>query len=203
MVDNYIFDLGQVLFRFVEGDMTAAFFDDPSEIETVQEVVFDRIYWDRLDNGTITDGEVVEHIKDRLPPAYRERAVSVYDHWFELIPQTTGMAELLDEIKAAGKKLYLLSNISGRFADEWRTVPHIKEMLDKFDGLVFSAPIHLTKPGVGIYRYLLQKYDLKAEDCAFIDDSEVNLITAKRMGIDTFRFTGDIDALRRFVFEKR
>lgn len=181
--------------------MTSEYFNNPKEIEAAKQVIFDRIYWDRLDNGTITDEEITEEIKKRLPDTYFERAISVYNNWFRLLSPIEGMSELLDDIKSAGKKLYLLSNISKGFADNYKSVLQIKEVLDKFDGIVLSAPIHLTKPGVGIYKYLLQKYDLKATDCTFIDDSLDNISTAKRLGINVFHFTGDTNELSGYILK--
>ena len=62
MAKNYIFDLVQVLFEFNEKNMTAKYFDDDTKISIAQQVIFDRIYCDRLDNGTITGEEVLQEI---------------------------------------------------------------------------------------------------------------------------------------------
>ena len=45
-----------------------------------------------------------------------------------------------------------------------------------FDGGVVSADVKLSKPDIRIYRYILEKYDLKPEECLYIDDIEENII---------------------------
>ena len=47
-----------------------------------------------------------------------------------------------------------------------------------------------------IFEYLLGKYNLIAEDCVFIDDSEKNLAGAREAGISTILFTGDAEKLK-------
>ena len=49
MVQNYIFDFGNVLTRFDIKELTAAAVDDEVLLSEISEVVFDRLYWDRLD----------------------------------------------------------------------------------------------------------------------------------------------------------
>ncbi|WP_338022994.1 HAD-IA family hydrolase [Amedibacillus hominis] len=41
----------------------------------------------------------------------------------------------------------------------------------------------MVKPDTRIYQILLKRYNLKAEECLFIDDNEKNIIAAKEMGI--------------------
>ena len=52
------------------------------------------------------------------------------------------------------------------------------------------------KPDEKIYTTLLERYDLKAEECLFIDDRQNNLDTAKRLHMDTFLFNGNAKDLR-------
>ena len=41
----------------------------------------------------------------------------------------------------------------------------------------------MVKPEPGIYRALLEDYDLKAEECVFLDDRAENIEAAKVLGI--------------------
>ena len=58
MIKNIIFDFGRVIVDFDESKMTRAYVKDEALVPTVRDVVFDRLYWDPLDIGNITDGEV-------------------------------------------------------------------------------------------------------------------------------------------------
>ena len=44
-----------------------------------------------------------------------------------------------------------------------------------FDGIIVSGDERLLKPDPAIYRLLLDRYGLEAEDCVFIDDSKANV----------------------------
>ena len=73
-------------------------------------------------------------------------------------------------------------------------------ILKEFDGIVYSAPIKMVKPNEDIYRYILSKYQLKPEECLFIDDTKPNLATAARFGIKTFHYEFNTDELRKYLF---
>ena len=67
MIKNYIFDFGKVLVEFEPENLTSVYIKNTEDLKIVSEVVFDRLYWDRLDNGTISDDEVINAIRNRLP----------------------------------------------------------------------------------------------------------------------------------------
>lgn len=196
MLKNFIFDFGEVLVKFDTKYMTEQFIENPDDVKLVEEVVFDRLYWDKLDEGRITDEEVKAGIRSRLPKNLSDDACLVYDNWYKNLPFIDGMRGILNEIKQSGGRLYLLSNISVGFAENYSTVPEIKEVLDVFDGLVFSGKLGITKPGKEIFNYVLEKYNLKAEESVFIDDRKVNVEGAQRVGINTFLFEGCVDKLK-------
>ncbi len=202
MIKNYIFDFGNVLAEFYPDRLTAPFVQDKESAKLISGVVFDRIYWDKLDAGTITDDEVKADIVKRLPKNLGSTACKVYDNWINTMTPVPGMQELVDDIKNTGKKLYLISNISVGFAKGYCKVKWIKELLDLFDGLVLSGVVGLTKPNKGIFEYLLEKYNLNAQECLFIDDSEKNIKGAEATGISGYLFDGDALKLGSFIKQK-
>lgn len=67
------------------------------------------------------------------------------------------------------------------------TYLHLKN-IDFFklcDGIVISAYENVKKPDERIFKILLERYNLKAEECLFIDDDDTNrsYITANKIGI--------------------
>ncbi len=201
MIKNYIFDFGQVIVKFDTGYMTSVYVEEPENISKVEEVVFDRLYWDKLDEGTITDDEVKQGICSRLPEFLQSSACRVYDNWYKNLPYIDGMKEVLKKIKQNGGRLYLLSNISIGFAENYSTVPEIKEVFDMFDGLVFSGRLGITKPSKEIFKHLLNKYELKAEESVFIDDRKVNILGAESVGINTILFDGCVEKFKSKILE--
>ncbi len=191
MIKNYIFDFGKVLVEFDPYYMTSQYFDNEDDIKTVSEVIFDRLYWDKLDEGTISDEEIKRDVIKRLPPHLINNAFLAYDNWYRNLPEIKGMREIVSTLKSKGVKLYLLSNISKQFVENYSKVESIKSLFEMFDGLVFSGPIGLIKPNSEIFEHILSKYSLKADECIFIDDNSANIKGAQNVGISTYLFDGD------------
>lgn len=196
---HYIFDLGRVLVHYDTMYMTQAYIKDPQDAQTVSDVIFDRLYWDPLDDGTITDEALKAASHERLPQRLHELADAAYDNWFFHLPLIEGMQELVVDIKKSGAKIFLLSNISIGFAEQYHRVPQFVELFSHFDGLVFSGPLGIIKPSAAIFHHLLNSYGLEAEDCIFIDDSPKNIAGAEAVGIQGYLFDGDAAKLRSYL----
>ena len=74
---------------------------------------------------------------------------------------------------------------------------------DKTDGLVDGAVISAlekcVKPGAEIFQVLLDRYQLKAGECLFVDDVKANVEGAEKVGIRGYWFDGDAEKLRNAV----
>ena len=197
--ENFIFDFGQVLVHFEPDYMTKAYIKDEKDAALARNIIFDRLYWDRLDLGTITDEEVKEGIRSRLPERLHDSALKVYDNWVYNIPLIDGMRKLILNLKTKGKKIYLLSNISIYFSKTYPSSPEVAELLSHFDGIVLSGPIGLIKPSKDIFNHLLTKYSIAAKDCIFIDDNKANIDGAESVGIEGYLFDGDANKLKKYL----
>ena len=109
-------------------------------------------------------------------------------NWHKLMKRIPGAVEYIKQLKSEGKKVYVLSNAPLRFAELEKLYPDIFSL---FDGIVVSAREKTIKPEDRIYRILLERYNLKPEECYFYDDLQENIDAAKRNGIDGEVFTGD------------
>lgn len=198
MIQNYIFDCGKVLVQYEPKELTAACVQGPMA-EHICEVVFDRLYWDRLDDGTMTEEDIKEAIRDRLSEEEYPLACAVLDGWIKNLTPIPAMLDLIKEIKEQGGKVFLLSNISKNFAAQWKENAYLKELFDYFDGLVCSGPLGITKPHQEIFEHLLNTYDLKAEESIFIDDAVINIEGAKNCGIAGYVFDGNAEKLRTYL----
>ena len=199
MIRYFIFDFGRVIVNFGEAEMTAKYVKNERRRELVRSVVFDRLYWDRLDLGTISDSEVKHGILRRLRGILGTQGCETYDNWVKSLTLIPHIEEAIAAAKKKGEGLYLLSNISEKFVREFPSVPHVAEVLSPFDGMVFSGPEHLIKPDRRIYELLLKRYSLAPEECLFIDDSEKNIAGAASLGINTYLFDGDARRLKEYI----
>ena len=199
MIKNYIFDFGWVLYKFDCEYMARKYIKNEEDYNIVYPVVFDRFYWDRIDDGSLTDEQAKAEFCKVLPERLHAVACEIYDNWHKNLLPIDGMAELVKGIKAKGGKLYLLSNVSIGFAEAYKEVPDIKELLSLFDGLVFSGPLHIVKPSAEIFEHIISKYNLKREECMFIDDNEKNIDGAEAVGMKGYLFDGSCENLRKQI----
>ena len=197
MIKNVIFDFGQVLVHFDPEYMTSKYIEKPEDISLVSQVIFDRLYWDRLDEGTISDEEVIAESAKRLPPEYSEKAAEIYYNWIYNIPPVGGMEELILELKEKNIRLFLLSNISRYFADH----AHEIKVLSHFEKCIFSAVCGYTKPNPGIFEYLCSQAGISPSETVFIDDSEKNILGAENFGIKGCLFDGNVQKLKAYLKE--
>lgn len=196
MYQNVIFDYGNTLAAYIERDIARRFVPDEADAALFGEVFFDRLYFDRLDDGSITNEEwfaaAAKRLPDRLHPAMKAAA----DGWYRTLPDIPGMGAVVARLRAAGRGLYLLSNISREFAANAHELP----ILQGFHGMVMSGPLGIVKPERGIYEHLLQKYNLDPATCVFVDDRAINIEGARAAGIAGYLFDGNASRLMDFLF---
>ncbi len=197
MIKNLIFDFGQVLVHFDPEYMTSCYVSEKQDIELLTEVVFDRLYWDKLDKRAITDEELMADAKRRIPERLHSAAEQIYNNWYYNLPEMEGMKELLSEVRKAGFRTYILSDISLGFCEHYTEIDILKD----FDGYCFSAAEGVCKPAPDAIQNLLSKYGLKAEESFFIDDRAVNIEGAAKAGVDGFVFGGDAAVLKEKLKE--
>jgi len=84
-------------------------------------------------------------------------------------------------------KLILLSN-TNELHINWvkEYIPFYEEFVTCFDAVYFSHEINFRKPDSEIYEFVLEKHNLKPEECLFIDDTNVNTEAASALGIHTW-----------------
>ena len=197
MIKNVIFDYGNTLVEFEPRNIALRFgITDEEEIKLICEKLFDRKYWDRLDDGTLSQKDFVKNVKSELPTKLHSVAEKICNDWVVNLPFISGMENLVKTLKNDGYSIFLLSNISKHFAERSGEI----EIFEFFDGLVFSGEIGLVKPNVEIFDYILKKYSLKPEECLFIDDNPDNIAMAEKSGINALRFLGRAEDIEKFLF---
>lgn len=195
MIKNIIFDIGNVILKF-NRDYLLKHFYNGKDYELLKEKTF--YNWELLDEDGLTLEEYYENVENSLPKELSHYALSVLKNWEYFMHYSEEIIDLIRELKQKGYKLFILSNMTRHFINNSYKFPILKE----FDGIVFSAPIKMVKPNDDIYQYLLDKFNLVASECLFIDDTKTNLVAATRFGIQTFHYDSNTDELRNFIFSK-
>jgi len=147
--------------------------------------------WPMMDRGRLTEEELVEIVKKRTPERLHKYLHRLICEWFDPIEEIEGMYDLVKNLKKNGYKLILLSNASYKQKDYWLNIPcHVF-----FDERVVSSEVKMCKPQPELYRYVLDKYNLKAEETAFMDDNISNVEAADYVGINAIVYHNDINEL--------
>ena len=197
-IKNVVFDFGQVMVHYEPDYIVKQFVSDKEDAALLSEVVFDRLYWDKIDEGTMTDGELLAAVRTRLPERLHEIAEKVYFSWIYNIPEREGMRELAERIRDEyGVRLLLLSNISMHFIKHADEIP----VLSIFEKCIFSAEVGHVKPNRDMYEYMCKTCDILPEETVFVDDNPSNIKGAEDYGIKGYLFDGDVSKLACF-FEK-
>ena len=91
---------------------------------------------------------------------------------------------LIHDLKDAGYRLYVLSNMSREYIDFLRRT----DVYRYFDGDVISCEEHVVKPMPEIYDILIKRFSLTPAETLFIDDRKENTVAAEAKGIAAFHF---------------
>ena len=198
MIKNVIFDFGQVMVRFDPAYMVGQYMTDAADAKLLEAVVFDRLYWDRLDAGSITDAETLDACRGRLPERLWEVAACIYWNWIYHLPEIAGMRELVGDLRKSGVRVILLSNISKYFASHADEIPS----LSLFERCFFSAVCGRIKPNRDMFAYVCDECGILPAETLFVDDNAKNIKGAEACGITGYLFDGDAAHLREFLTEK-
>jgi putative hydrolase of the HAD superfamily len=189
MIKNIIFDLGNVLISF----KPAEYFEKKKYPENIKNTILSDIFgsdeWLKLDNGEITTPEAIESISKRSSLNKKEIA-HIFNLRTDLMFPLDTNVRLLPGLKKRGFRLYYLSNFPGDIFDEVRSGYYFFKY---FDGGLISAIVKSSKPDVGIYKTIMEKYSLIADECLFIDDIEKNVKTAESLGMKGIATNGSLE----------
>lgn len=195
MIRNMVFDMGGVLINYKPRHFVERAGYSGADAELLHKEVFCTLNWSLMDWGARTEDEIEPEMLAHLPERLHEDAKKLLHGWNEPTEPTPGIEALIRDCKARGMGIYLLSNASVRLPSYFHTLP----ASDCFDGTIISALEKCVKPMPEIYHALLNKYNLRAEECLFIDDMPINVAGAVQCGMQGYVFDGNTDGLRKFI----
>ena len=192
MIKNYIFDMGNVLLDYnPQAAMDMLGIDKEAHAIFLKEL-FGGPEWVQRDLGQISVDELYEGVSKRVPERFHAGLKKCCKEWDVCMIPLKGAKEFCNRIKEQGYGIYVLSNAAESFYEYFAR----QFELEFFDGIVISADVHATKPDIKIYKHLLEKYNLKAEECLFIDDRADNVEGARKSGMSAVQFDGNFEAIK-------
>ncbi len=184
MIKNIVFDVGKVLVEYdPDKYMETLGFDTKTQV-AVNAAMFQHPLWEECDRGIQTTEQLLEGFIANAPE-YEEQircAFTTVEGAIRVMPYTI---EWLEELKARGYHLYIISNY-GEYTYE-RTKMEMT-YLPYMDGAVFSFQCKMIKPDAAIYQHLCDTYQLNPAECVFFDDREENVEGAKKTGFYAIQF---------------
>ena len=190
--DGVIFDLGAVVIDWNPMHLYRKLFagDEAKAADFLARICPPE--WNaRQDAGRDLDAAAAERIA--LHPEWEPEIRAYYGRWTEMIGGLVpGTAEVMHELKAAGLRLFALSNWN---SITFARIRHRFAELDLFEQIVLSGDHGCIKPDARLYRIALERYGVPPGRLLFIDDNPANVAAGEALGIKGLRFSG-ADKLR-------
>jgi 2-haloacid dehalogenase len=126
-------------------------------------------------------------------PHHRDLIAAYHERWTEMLGgPIDGTVDVLSDLRDAGVRLAAVTNWSAE------TFPVARErypFLGWFETIVVSGEERIAKPDAEIFRVVLLRAGLRADETVFVDDAPANVAAAAALGFETILFR-DPDALR-------
>jgi len=182
-IKNIIFDFGGVLVDWNPRHLYRDYFDNEQEMEYFLRHVCTEEWNLEQDRGRpLSEGTRL--LQEKYPDFYSMIQL-FYDRWEVMlksdIPETVSLLyQLKEKYKIFGLTNWSAETIPVAFA----RFPFFSE----FDGIVVSGEEKLIKPDKQIFKVLIDRYGVSAENTIFIDDNAKNINAAREIGMHAIRF---------------
>lgn len=182
---NIVFDFGGVLVDWNPHHLYDKYFGSREKAEWFLNNIC--LYsWNLQMDGGKPFAEGVAELQAEHPE-WSEAIAIYHTRWIEMMNgEIEGMASVIRRLKMAGYGVYGLTNWS---AETFPMVRDTYPVFQEFDGIVVSGEEHLLKPDAAMYKCLLERYALQAEESLFVDDNADNVAGARNVGMKAIQFT--------------
>ena len=184
MIKNIIFDIGNVLADFCWEEFFGSFGFAKEKHERIIKATVLSNEWDEFDRGAVPEEEIIQRFIANDPGCEEEIRLLAKDIK-DMVKKFDYAIPWIQSFKAKGYNVYYLSNFSEKAKIE---CAEALDFIPYTDGGILSYEVKLIKPEREIYEMLLSRYDLKAEECVFVDDRKRNCEGAEKVGIKAILF---------------
>ena len=178
MIKNIVFDFGLVLVDWTPDKGMKLMGFSEEQIRHFKEKIYSGA-WEEYDSRMCTYEQVIKEFIE-LVPEHEDEVKVLWDKMELLTEQREYATGWISELKAMGYNVYGLSNF-GNVA--WEKCKVKYDFVDMLDGYVISAFEQCAKPDRKIYERLLDRFNLVAAECLFVDDRLSNVEAAKGLGM--------------------
>jgi putative hydrolase of the HAD superfamily len=148
-----------------------------------------------LECGRISEERFLDLLREGLQEelGHRPALHRFGERYMDALDPNTEMIELMAELRDRGLRMAMLTNNVREWEPLWRAKLPVDEI---FETVVDSAFVGMRKPDPAIYELTLSRLEgIEAEECLFIDDTEVNCDAARELGIVPVHFRENEQAI--------
>ena len=189
-IKNIIFDIGNVLLGFDYWSFFQSFGYAEETVERLAKATAQSPDWNELDRGVLRYEEVVQRFIAN-DPALETEILNSFENLHGLLSRYDYAIPWIQELKDKGYRVYYLSNFFNKAEVD---CAETMDFMPYMDGGILSYRDKVTKPEPEIYQLLLKRYGLKAEESVFLDDTEKNIVGARKEGIHGIVFENKAQA---------
>ncbi|OQY02321.1 MAG: hypothetical protein B6I20_07015 [Bacteroidetes bacterium 4572_117] len=186
-IKNIIFDLGGVIMN-LDVDKTILAFKDLGMTDVVNDtnLYYKNPIFNDFETGKISETGFLDELGKLLGPnATHKKIKQAWNAMILDIPKDriNFTLNLKDKYR-----VFLLSNTNSIHQTKFES--EFKQQNDflfakLFEKIYYSHKLGMRKPGEEIFNFVIKDSKLKAKKTLFIDDSDQNIATAKKLGIKT------------------
>jgi putative hydrolase of the HAD superfamily len=145
-----------------------------------------------LERGELTEAEFAAAVESHLPGDIRLAGFS--EVYFSHLHANEPMIDLMRELRGRGFRMAMLTNNVREWEALWRAKLPVDEI---FEVVVDSAFVGMRKPEREIYELTLERLGdgLRAEQCVFVDDLDVNCAMAAELGMTPVQYVSPEQAI--------
>jgi putative hydrolase of the HAD superfamily len=144
-----------------------------------------------LEKGQITEDEFTAIVQAELPGEIQLEGFR--DVYFSHLHPNEPMIDLMRELRSQGLRMAMLTNNVREWEPLWRAKLPVDEI---FEVVVDSAFVGMRKPEQAIYELTLERLgDVRAEECVFVDDVDVNCHMATELGMTAVHYVSPEQAI--------
>ena len=182
MIKNIIFDLGGVLLMDKPISSLNKICNNQNDYEILKIFFND---WKSLDLGTesLEDKYYKCNFSKEIDNKYKYKLL----HYYEYRDMNMKLIKLINILKKNNYNVYILSDNNKESYDYYTK----HELLKNIDGFILSCNYNTLKKEGTLFDILLKEYNLKPDECYFIDDKKENIEISKKHNIKGYLFSQD------------
>jgi putative hydrolase of the HAD superfamily len=148
-----------------------------------------------LEMGKMSEDRFLVLLRECLAPelGHEPELHRFREIYFNALDPNSPMIDLMRGLKERGYRMALLTNNVREWEPYWRSMLPVDEI---FETIVDSGFVGMRKPDPAIYELTVQRLGgVRADECLFVDDVEVNCEAARRLGMTAIRFRDNDQAI--------